>query len=101
MLLTQNINIDILIDVTETVGGIAPIIPRIILSQIVDDDAVWRHLASWIGGTLADGATIVDPLYLRFRYPRRFAMEFNCLILRSIYIFWLLREVWNSYNMKV
>jgi len=100
-ILTQNINIDILVDITETVGGIAPIVPCIILFQIVDDNAVWSHLAAWIDSTLGDGATIVDPLYLRFRYPRSFAVEFNCFILRSIYIFWLLSKVRNSYNIKV
>jgi quinol-cytochrome oxidoreductase complex cytochrome b subunit len=59
---------------TETVGGIAAIIACVTLSQIVDDYAVCSHLASWIDRILGDGATVVDAVYLRFRYSRRVAL---------------------------
>jgi hypothetical protein len=100
-ILTQHINIDILVDITKTVGGIAPIVACIILLQIVDDNAVGSQRAPWVRMSLTDGTTIVDPLDLRFRYTRRFAMEFNCFILCSVNVLRLLGEVWDSYNVTL
>lgn len=42
--LTLNIDVDILIDVADGVGGVAAVVARVLLHQVGDDDGVRRHL---------------------------------------------------------
>lgn len=59
--LTLDVDVDILVHVSDGVGGVTAVVSRVLLDQIGDDDGVGRDLPPGVRLGLLDGLAVVHP----------------------------------------
>jgi hypothetical protein len=96
--LTQDIDVDIFVDVAEGVGSITAVVPRVRLDHIPYDDFIPIELTSWIWCGLLNGFPIVNPLDGWGGTTFGLTHKLNSLLVSRVHELRLTRKVGSSYE---
>lgn len=88
----MNVDVDILVSVSNGAGGVAAVVASVLLHQVGDDDRVGGNLSSWVRLCLLDRFAVVYPRDFRDWSTFSLASYLGSLAFSLVLEFWLDRE---------
>lgn len=92
----MNIDVDVLIHVSNGTGGVTSVVAGIFLHQVRDDDGIGRHLSPRVRWRLLYGFPVVDPRNLGHGSTAGLALDLSRFTFSEVLEFWLDREEWRG-----